>query len=92
MNKQEELEQKLYDLAVCNVTDDLGGEFYALDPKKVYELINSEVLSALDQIKKPTMEEVWPSKPYGDSSYEDILKALGWYSKQIESIKNRYKL
>ena len=95
--KQEDLDNKL-DQILANLIYDskrksgLGGLAYFKYKQQIVELINSEVLSALGEIKKPTMEEIWPSKPYGDSSYDDILKALGWYSKQIESIKNRYKL
>lgn len=50
----EELEEKLFELAVKNVVNErTGKEYYALDPKDIFDLINTQKrLYAESEIKK----------------------------------------
>lgn len=90
--KQEELVEKI---GLESIAAQLGKEpSYAYGiAKEIEELINSEVLSALAEIKTPTINDVFPEKPYdGTNTYTDMKQVVDYYESQIQSIKNRYKL
>ena len=55
---EDELNDKLYDLAVQNVQDTITGEvFYALAPKGVIDLIRTEKLKLLAEVRERVIGE-----------------------------------
>lgn len=54
--------------------------------------INQQVKSVLDSIPEPTIEDVFPSKPYdGTKTYEDMLQVVKYYKSAIQKIRSRYE-
>jgi len=53
----DELNDKLYDMAVCNVQDEESGEmFYALNPADIIKLIQEQRLEAVEEYRERNEE------------------------------------
>jgi hypothetical protein len=57
----------------------------------IQSCINLEALALLDRLKEPTINDVFPSKPYdGTNTYEDMRQVIEYYKKIIEVERRRY--
>jgi hypothetical protein len=58
----------------------------------VVELVNQEVRAALDNLKEPTINDVFPDKPYdGTNTHSDMVKVIDYYKTKIVKERANYE-
>lgn len=66
-------------------------EEYEQAIRKIHELAKQAILNHIDkaiQIKPPTIEYIFPSKPYdGTNTYEDMLTVCWYYEDALTNIR-----
>lgn len=58
----------------------------------IVDLVDKEVLQVLDRLKEPTIDDVFPSKPYdGTNTHGDMNQVVHYYKAKIAKERANYE-